>query len=140
MSSVKDLFEQMVNSQIPVSVISGIVTAVRPDEDTCDVQPQSADAEVFDVALLNGIYPAVGAEVLIGLVENRLVDTFLISADKITHYRLATEQESLLTVLQDLIKLIQAMVFTTNSGPTIKLLNSAQFDLLAKRLPNLLTA
>lgn len=140
MSGVKEAFERMMNSQIPVSVIGGVVTAVRPEEDTCDVRPDSDDAEVFDVALLNGIYPAVGAQVLIGLVENRLVDTFLISADKVTHFRLATQQESLLTLLQDLITALKQQTYSNGGGVTGFANNLAAFTALEQRLPNLLVA
>lgn len=135
---IKEAMERMMNNQIPVSIISGIVTAVRPEEDTCDVQPDNDDAEVHDVALLNGIYPAVGAQVLIGLVENRLVDTFLISADKVTHFRLATEQESLLPILQDLVAAIMELTVTTPAGPSGVPINLVKFRALAQRLPNLL--
>ncbi|MCB2379794.1 hypothetical protein LGH70_19515 [Hymenobacter sp. BT635] len=137
MSELKDEFERMVNGQIPVAVISGTVTAVRPEEDTCDVQPDNGDALVLDVALLNGIYPAVGAEVLIGLVENRLVDTFLISADKVTHFRLATEQESFLTWAQDVLQAIMQLTVTTGTGQSGPPINLPAFQQLAQRLPNL---
>ena len=140
MSGVKEAFERLLNSQIPVSVIGGVVTAVRPQEDTCDVLPDSEDAEVFDVALLNGIYPAVGAQVLIGLVENRLADTFLISADKVTHFRLATEQESLLTLLRDLLTALKQQTYSNGGGLTGFANNLAAFEALEQRLPNLLLA
>ncbi|TGE23558.1 hypothetical protein [Hymenobacter metallicola] len=137
MSNLKEQFERLMNGQIPVAVISGTVVAVRPDEDTCDVQPNSDDAVVFDVALLNGIYPAEGAEVLIGLVENRLVDTFLIAADKVTHYRLATEQENFLTWAQDFLQAIMQLTVTTPAGPSGVPINLPAFQQLAERLPNL---
>ena len=138
MSQLKEGFERLFNSQIPVSVIGGVVTAVRPEEDTCDVQPDSDDAEVHDVALLNGIYPAVGAQVLIGLVENRLVDTFLISADQVTHFRYTTEKESLHTLLTDLVAEVRRLKFATNAGPTVQLLTDPAWALLASRIDNLL--
>lgn len=137
MSTIKESLERILGTQIPVSVISGTVTAVRPEEDTCDVQPESDDAEVFDVALLNGIYPAVGAQVLIGLVENRLTDTFLISADKVIHFRLATEQENMLTYMQDLLTAIMQLTVPTPAGPSGVPINLPQFQQLAQRLPNL---
>ncbi|AHJ98927.1 hypothetical protein [Hymenobacter swuensis] len=138
MSGIKESLERLMNGQIPVSVIGGVVTAVRPDEDTCDVQPDSDDAEVFDVALLNGIYPAVGAQVLIGLVENRLVDTFLISADKVTHFRFTTEQESLLTLQRDLLDELVKLTVTTPAGPSGPPINAPALLALKARFDNLL--
>lgn len=138
MNTVKEAMDRLIGGQIPVAVIGGVVTAVRPAEDTCDVQPDSDDALVYDVTLLNGIYPAVGAQVLIGLVENRLVDTFLISADKVTHFRFTTKQESLLTLQRDFIDELVKLTVTTPAGPSGPPINAAGLLAIKARFDNLL--
>jgi len=133
---IKDAMERLSGQR--ALILPGVVTAVRPEEDTCDVQPDNDGAELLDVALLGGMYPAVGAQVLVGLIENRLTDTFLVTADTITHYRLATEEESLHTLLKDIIAEVRALKFTTNAGPTIALVTDQQWALLDARVDKLL--
>jgi hypothetical protein len=138
MSELKQALDEWVAQRVPVVVVPGTVTAVRMAEEVCDVQPENGDALVTDVVLGNGIFPAEGAQVLIGRVENRPTDTFLISADTVTHFRLATEQESLHTLLKDLIAEVRALKFTTNAGPTIALITDLNWQVLATRVDNLL--
>lgn len=138
MSTLKDSLERFLADRIPVQVVAGTVTAVRPAEQECDVQPDSEDAELLGVALLNGIYPAVGAQVLVGLVGNLVTDTFLIAADRVTHFQLATEQESLHTLLKDFVAAVRRLVFTTNVGPTIQLVTDPEWAALAARIDTLL--
>lgn len=138
MSELKDALDEWISQRLPVVIVPGTVTAVRVADEVCDVQPDNDDALVTDVALLNGIFPAEGAQVLIGRVENRPTDTFLISADKVTHFRLKTEQESLHTLLKDLIAEVRALKFTTNAGPTIALITDLKWVALAARVDTLL--
>lgn len=133
---IKDAMERL--SGRTALILPGVVTAVRPDEDTCDVQPDNDGAVLLDVALLGGVYPAVGAQVLVGLIENRLTDTFLVTADTITHYRLATEDESLHTLLKDIISAVRALKFATNQGPTIRLITDLDWVALDARIDKLL--
>jgi len=135
MSNLKEAMERF-NAQ-PITVLSGVVTQVRPDEDTCDVLPDNGNAEMLDVALLNGIYPAEGAQVLVGAVEGRRTDAFLISADRITHYRMATEKEDALRWLLDLLTALRKLTVTTPAGPSGVPINLAEFEALAQRLQNL---
>lgn len=138
MSELKDALDEWITKRLPVVIVPGTVTAVRVADEVCDVQPENEDALVEDVALLNGIFPAVGAQVLIGRVENRPTDTFLIAADAVTHFRLKTQQESFHTLLKDLIAEVRALKFTTNAGPTIALITDPKWALLDARIDNLL--
>lgn len=138
MSELKDALDEWIAQRLPVVVVPGTVTAVRPADEVCDVQPDNEDALVTDVALLNGIFPAVGAQALIGRVENRPTDTFLISADAVTHFRIKTEEESLHALLKDLVAAVRALKFTTNAGPTIALITDPHWVALDARIDNLL--
>lgn len=147
--------EQLLNlirQQLPVQVVSGTVLAVNKAEATCDVQPlDTAAPEIFDVRLravddeqLTGliIWPQVGSVVLVGLIDNDPNTAFLSLASEVESYTLSTEQESLLTWLQDLVQALQQLVLLTNAGATTGLLPTSQQALqqLLTRLPNLLTA
>ncbi len=135
-SEVKDSLQRIVGQQ--ALVLPGVVTAVDAAAGTCDVQPDNGDAEMLDVALLNGVYPAQGAQVLVGLIENRATDAFLISADKVTHYQFVTESENLHTLLKDFIAEVRRLKFTTNAGPTIALVTDPAWALLDSRIDNFL--
>ena len=147
---MRDLLIQLLQQQLPVQVLAGTVLAVNRDAATCDVQPLDTTApEFFDVRLravddeqLSGLilWPRVGSIVLVGLVDNDRNTAFLSLCSEVDSFTLSTPNESLLTLLQDLIQSIQRMVFTTNAGPTVQLLNAAEFDRLAQRLSHLLSA
>jgi hypothetical protein len=139
MSELVDSLERFLAQRLPpVQVMPGTVLEVRAADQECDVARDDEGADLLGVALLNGIYPAVGAQVLVGLVENRVTDTFLIAADTVTHFQLATEQESLHTLLKDLVAEVRALKFTTNMGPTIALITDAKWAALSARIDNLL--
>jgi hypothetical protein len=53
-------------------------------------------------------------------------------------FLLKKENETLKLLMGDLIAAIKAMVFTTNVGPTINLVNLADFELLEQRFNNFL--
>jgi hypothetical protein len=56
----------------------------------------------------------------------------------ITGFLLKKENETLKILMADLIAAIKAMRFTTNQGPTIELINKAQFEALETRFNYLL--
>ncbi|GAA4349785.1 hypothetical protein GCM10023185_06790 [Hymenobacter saemangeumensis] len=135
-SEINDIIGRMTGQK--ALILPGEVLAVDADAGTCDVRPDNGDADLLDVALLNGVYPAEGAQVLVGLIENRRTDTFLVAADKITHYQLATENESLHTLLKDIVAEVRGLKFSTNAGPTIALLTDPNWLALNDRIDNLL--
>ncbi|OON67809.1 hypothetical protein [Hymenobacter sp. CRA2] len=140
MSSIKEALEQLTGNMLPVAVLAGTVTAVRPADRECDVQPDNDDAELLDVALLSGVYPAVGSPVLVGLIENRRTDAFLLSAERVTHLRVATERENLLTWTRDFLDELLRLTVSTPLGPSGPPLNAAPLTVLKNRLDNLLRA
>lgn len=99
------------------------------------------------------IKPKKGSTCLIGLIENDSTKPFLIWANELESYEikvedtefkiqegflLKKENETLAKLMSDLLKEIQKMKFTTNTGSTIKLVNQLQFKELEKRFKNLL--
>ncbi|MCC3159524.1 hypothetical protein LJ737_19940 [Hymenobacter sp. 15J16-1T3B] len=139
MSSIKEAMERL-QGPVPVSIVSGTVTAVRPDDEACDVQLDDDGPVLPDVALLGGLYPAAGSPALVGLVEGRLTDAFLLTADELSHIQLATAQESFLTWAQDFIDELLRLTVTTPLGPSGTPINAAQLTALKNRLPNLFRA
>lgn len=99
------------------------------------------------------IKPKKGSTCLIGLIENNNTKPFLIWANEVESYEikvedtefkmqegflLKKEDETLAKLMSDLLKEIQKMKFTTNTGSTIKLVNQPQFKAIEKRFNNLL--
>lgn len=132
--------------KMPHPIIQGTVTAVNLGELTCDVDPDDEGAEIPDVRLRaeaeegegNGfiIIPAVGSKVTVVMLDKNT--GVLLQARTAQLLTLATENESLKKLLQDTYAAIGRMVFTTNQGPTIKLVNAAEFTALSQRLDLLL--
>lgn len=129
----------------PNPVKTGVVTAVDMDELTCDVEPDDEGAElvgvrlrsVADDSVTDGfiIIPTVGSSVTVLMLDD---DTaILVMASTAQLLTLATENESLKSILADTFAAIGRMVFTTNNGPTTKLVNAAEFAGLSDRLDNL---
>lgn len=139
MSGVKEAMERL-QGPGPVSIVSGTVTAVRAADEACDVQLDNDGPELPDVALLGGLYPAVGSPALVGLVEGRLTDAFLLAADELTHIQLATQQESFLTWAEDFIDELLRTTVTTPAGISGPPVNTPQLLALKNRLPNLFRA
>lgn len=136
--TLNDSLDQAIARRLPVQVVPGEVVAVRPAQLECDVQPDNGDAPLLGVALINGIYPALGAQAWVGLIENRRTDTFLIGADPVAHFQLTTEKESLHALLKDLIAEVRQLKFNTNVGATLALITDPAWVLLAARVDKLL--
>lgn len=130
------------------------VTSVDWDAKTCEVQGLSDELPFHDVSLGIGsfyIKPKEGSIALIGIIENKNTSTFLIDAEEVEDFEinlngdalqfkinengflLKKENETLKLLMADLIKAIKALKFTTNTGPTIKLINIQQFIDLEER-------
>lgn len=92
------------------------------------------------------VKPAIGSTCLIGVIENQAASTFLIDAETVEEYTISVtdkvsirnETESLKDLVEELIEEIKKMKFTTNAGPTIRLLNSARFTTIKNKFNNLL--
>ncbi len=118
MSAIREILEQFTDSRLPVSIIAGEVVAVHQSDLTCDVRPESGDADLLAVMLNTGLVPPVGAQVLVGVVENRRTDTFLLATDRVAHYYLATQQDSLYAWCQRLLDALMALTVPTGTGPS----------------------
>jgi hypothetical protein len=123
-------------------------------ERTVDVKPIDASAEIFGVRLQadsdNGglvLAPKIGSFVLVvflnknaALVVNTSeLDYYDLIIDKVNFkvdkdgFLLRKENETLKKLMADLIAAIKKMSFTTNVGPTINLINIAEFEAVEKR-------
>lgn len=99
------------------------------------------------------LIPSVGANVTIAQGEGQS-DYFLIGANQVdkikaqvgttsviinsTGVQVTKGTESLKSILEDLLTAILEMVFTTNVGPTITLVNAPSFENIQTRINNLL--
>ena len=130
------------------------VLEVNESEKTVDVKPIDDSAEIFDVRLqaesdTNGlvIYPKVDSMVLVVFINKNsaavvntseiekldlVIEGVELQIDK-DGFLLKKENETLKKLMADLIKAIKALKFTTNNGPTINLINIADFIALENR-------
>lgn len=114
------------------------------------------ELEYYDVLLGLGsvnVKPKVGSNCLIGFINNSETLPFLIMAEVVEEidvksehcqlkvndgFLLKKENETLKALMVDLLTAIEAMRFTTRSGPTIKLLNKQQFTDIKNRFKEFL--
>lgn len=133
------------------------VKSVDVEKQTADLQPLDGSSEILDVYLQvaeNGVFvePKVGSLVCvvfvtkeIGVVVNHSeIEQFQIKVEE-TEFKidkegflLKKENETLAKLMSDLLKEIQKMKFTTNTGSTIKLVNAPQFKAIENRFKTLL--
>ncbi len=140
--AVKRLLNQLTAK--PGQVVTGTVTAVDKDALTCDVARDDEGADHVQVRLrsvVDGghdgfvIFPAVGSNVTLLLLDE---DTSLvIQYSAVEVYAIRSQTESLKAILSDFLDAIQQQVFTTNQGPTIKLVNAPAFESIKQRLNGL---
>ena len=134
------------------------VTAVDKDAKTCDVKPIDGSSEIFDVFLnldeTTGQFrePIIGALICIVFITKetavavnyselkqhnvKIKDTeFTIDENG---FLLRKADENLAKLMDDLLKEIRLMKFTTNTGSTITLVNEPKFLAIQNRFKNLL--
>jgi hypothetical protein len=152
----------MASKHGPAQIVTGTVLDVDETQDTCTVTTVDG-LEIPEVQLRATInpdekkawvlLPAVNSEVLIGNIENG-TQWCVLMVSEITgirsevnntvfevdgeKFQLSNDQENLSTLIGDLITTIREMVFTTNVGPTIQLVNDQAFQSLQTRFNNLL--
>lgn len=129
----------------PAKVVTGKVTNVNKTALTCDVAPDDEGAEFVNVRLRavedggqDGIilFPVKGSSVTLLLLDEETALVVQYSAVEV--YSIRTANESLKSILDDFLDAIGNMVFTTNQGPTIKLVNAPAFAAIKQRLNGLL--
>ena len=139
---VKRLLQEL--TARPNQVVTGTVTKVDKAALTCEVDPHDGGAGHVQVRLrsvVDGgtdgfvIFPKKGSDVTLLLLDE---DTALVvQYGAVEVYSIKTDTESLKVVLSDLVDAIGQMVFTTNQGPTINLVNAPTFTAIKQRLNNL---
>lgn len=132
------------------------VTDVDWENKTCDAKGIDDDLEFFDILIGAGsfdIKPKIGALIIIGIINNDETTPVLLSAEEVDKieikagnceltidqgFLLKKENETLKELMADFIQACRNMVFQTNAGVTIELLNDIEFDQIAKRVNNFL--
>lgn len=148
-SELSDWIKNMGKDHVKVQTAWGVVKDVDWEDKTCVVNGEMDNLPYYDVLLgLGSVYqkPTVGSKVLIGIIENQDAQAFLIQADQVSEYHIkvsgtltiSNDTESLVSLITDLLTEIRKMKFTTNAGPTIKLINSPAFLELETRFKSLL--
>ncbi|MEG3973467.1 hypothetical protein QT970_02460 [Microcoleus sp. herbarium8] len=130
------------------------VLEVNADEKTVNVKPVDDTAEIYNVRLqaeseTGGLvlFPKVGSRVLVVFINKNsaaVVNTSEIEKLELViqnvkfevdqeGFLLKKENETLKKLMADLITAIKALKFTTNNGPTINIINIADFIALESR-------
>ena len=144
-----------------VSTFAAEVTEVDKENGTCTVKDD--DIEYYNVQLssiIDGskkqmfIYPVIGSSVLVSPIEEKLewlyvevyseveqvdwnIESVKFNFDK-NGFLLKKQNETLAKLMSDLLKEIQKMKFTTNTGSTILLVNKPQFLSIENRFKDFL--
>ena len=156
LDKLKQTITELIKSNIPIQTVWAEVKEVDWEERTMTVVGINDEVEYYDVLLGLGsidLKPKVGSSCLIGIIENRDTASFLIMVDEIEEidinadrcqlnindgFLLKKENETMAKLMSDLLKEIQKMKFTTNTGSTIKLVNQPQFLAIENRFKDFL--
>ncbi|MDO4763831.1 MAG: hypothetical protein Q4A00_05565 [Flavobacteriaceae bacterium] len=154
---MKELIQKLAHTGDEIYAKICEVISVDAENQTADLQPLDGSSEIVDVYLQvaeNGVFiePKVGSLVCVVFITKELavvvnhseIKQFQIKVED-TEFKidkegflLKKENETLAKLMSDLLKEIQKMKFTTNTGSTIKLINAPQFKAIEKRFENLL--
>lgn len=139
------------------ATVLGIVTAVNAADFTIDLIDDETGVEYFDVRLkpvLDAnefllVIPKVGTWCLAVKIEDEQ-EWYMLSVGQAEKYiikigtqhfemdgqkfLIKTGDDSLGEIMNDLLQAVLMMVFTTNMGPTIKLVNASDFTTIKSRL------
>ncbi len=154
---LKEIIQQLAGKGDEIYAKICEVVSVDIENQTADLKPLDGSSEILDVLIQvaeNGVFvePKKGSLVACVFVSKELaivvnyseIKQFKIKVEGVEFqfdkngFLLKKENETLKKLMADLIKAIKAMKFTTNQGPTIKLINIADFIALEKRFNNLL--
>lgn len=154
---MKELIQKLAHTGDEIYAKICEVISVDVENQTADLQPLDGSSEIVDVYLQvaeNGVFvePKVGSLVCVVFITKELavvvnhseIRQFQIKVEdtefKIDEdgFLLKKEEETLAKLMSDLLKEIQKMKFTTNTGSTIKLVNAPQFKAIEKRFKKLL--
>ena len=156
---LQDAFRELVKRDVdtfPVTVLS-----VDKSKGTCVVNDGELDytdvqlaAVVDETASRFYLFPKVGSSVLVSPVNEDIHRLYVEAYSEIESlalvidgvqlkidadgFLLKKQNETLKKLMSDLFAAIKAMVFTTNNGPTINLVNLTQFEALETRFNDFL--
>ena len=155
---IKELIQKLAESGNELNAKIAEVTAVDTDVKTCDVKPIDGTSEIFDVFLnldeTTGQFrePVVGALICIVFITKETA--VAVNYSELKQYNVKIKEteftidengfllkkadENLAKLMDDLLKEILKMKFTTNTGSTITLVNSPEFTAIKNRFKNLL--
>ncbi|MCU7567991.1 hypothetical protein OKE68_04285 [Riemerella anatipestifer] len=156
---IKELIQQLAQTGDEVYAKICEVLSVDSENKTADLKPLDGGSEINDVYLIvddekGGVYaePSVGSLVCVVFVSKEIA--VVVNASELKEFRvnieetelrvdkdgflLRKENETLKALMVDLIQEIKKMKFTTNAGPTIKLINKPQFTAIENRFKNFL--
>lgn len=159
LDDIKTQLSHFASKYGPATIVPATVLVVNADD---TVQIEFSTGAVVDDARLRSVVkegnrfvlvPKEGSIVQVGKIENS--DEYLvIGVEEITQVRCQVDttafrvdaegfllkkgDDSLQKLIEDLFGAISRMVFTTNVGPTIKLVNQPEFDALKTRFDNFL--
>lgn len=153
----KDLYDALrIFGSRNVQTFPASVLSVNKEDGTCSVNDGDLDhpnvalsASVEDGGKRFYMFPKIGSFVLVSPVNEDIhrlyveffseiedfdlkIESTQLEMDK-DGFLLKKENETLKILMQDLITAIRAMVFQTNTGITVKLLNDVQFQQIEER-------
>lgn len=156
LDKLKQTIIELIKSKIPIQTVWVEVSEVDWEERTMTAVGVDDEVEYFEILLGLGsldLKPKIGSHCLIGIIENRETSSFLIMAEEINEldvnidkcqlnindgFLLKKQNETLAKLMSDLLKEIQNMKFTTNTGSTILLVNKPNFLLIENRFKDFL--
>ena len=156
LDKLKQTLSELQKNNTPTQTVWVEVKEVDWEEKTMTALGIADDLEYYDVLLGLGsvdVKPKVGSNCLIGFINNSETLPFLIMADEVEEidvnvdncqfkindgFLLKKQNETLAKLMSDLLKEIQKMKFTTNTGSTIKLVNKPQFLAIENRFKDFL--
>ena len=156
LDKLKQTLSELQNKNTPTQTVWVEVKEVDWDEKTMVALGIDDELEYYDVLLGLGsvdVKPKVGSNCLIGFINNSETLPFLIMADEVEEidvnvdkcqfnindgFILKKQNETLAKLMSDLLKEIQKMKFTTNTGSTILLVNKTQFLSIENRFKDFL--
>ncbi len=154
---MKDLIQKLAEKGDEIYAKICEVKSVDVESQTVDLQPLDGSAEILDALIQvaeNGVFvePKIGSLVACVFVTKEIavvvnyseIKQFQIKIEGVEFqfdkegFLLKKEGETLAKLMSDLLKEIQRMKFTTNTGSTIQLVNAAQFMAIENRFKTFL--
>lgn len=156
LDKLKQTLEEKAKAAVPVQTVWAEVKDVDWEEKTMVAIGIDDEVDYFDIILgVGSVYykPKKGCSCLIGIIDNNDTTPFLIYAEELESYEvkvgetqlnmengflLKKENETLKKLMVDLLEAIELMKFTTNQGPTLKLINKQSFTDIKTRFKTFL--